>query len=82
LIISPIAELKKINNITHADFDENHFQNILKSTKNESKYFEDYAKYYQNEEWSDKISVEEFKIINSELNIDLLNKLDYKLKSK
>jgi len=82
LIISPIAEIKKISELTHTDFDENHFQNISKSTKNESKSFEDYAKYYQNEEWSDKISVEEFKIINSELNIDLLNKLDYKLKSK
>lgn len=82
LIISPITEIKKISKLTHADFDENHFQNISKSTKNESKSFEDYAKYYQNEEWSDKISVEEFKIINSELNIDLLNKLDYKSKSK
>jgi hypothetical protein len=80
LIISPKFELRKISNLLQIDFQEENFKNISKSTKNESKSFEDYAKYYQNEDWSKKISPQEFDAINQHLNLELLNKLAYKIK--
>ena len=64
---------------THFQWEQpSSYMNIERGTKGENKSFDDYNRYYLNEEWRNSLTKEAITIINNDLDFDLVRKLGYK----
>ena len=78
VVTDPKSMLTELATFLGVEFDKNRFVNVTKSTKNDSKSFKDYAKYYIEEQWKSKLTSENLESINSFLDNRVLSELDYK----
>jgi len=58
------------------------FKNHQKSTKDSDMTFEDYQKYYLNEEWKKEFSEEDFTFLNGKIDEELMKYFNYPKKSQ
>ena len=69
--------IKKIVKTGGFPYEHKKTTNIIKSAKGDNKKFSDYKEYYLNESWKEKITKEQFDLINNHINQTLMEKFNY-----
>lgn len=78
LIENPNKILELISTNFNVEFKQSEFVNYETSTKLDNKIFSDYAEYYIQERWKEKLTISDINFINKFLDKDIMNLLDYK----
>lgn len=70
---SIICEIRNISNMPQSD----KFQNLIEATKGDNKKYDEYKKYYLDEQWRKQLTQENIDFINEQLNQEVMNYFGY-----